>query len=248
MSILRRLARFTFHVSLFASSLVASTAFAASVDVKKGELQDLKGRIESLRREMAAAEESKTYVADQLRDIESAISDANRRLHELGTERAGLKSQIADLDAQNQRLDRQTGNQQNQLAQLLRSRFFGGDSDALALLLSGADPNQWSRDRYFLTQFSRAKADLLQQLLCTAVEKERGGGACRQVEQQRAPANRRNAGVEDRQRQRLLGDGAHVFRQAGQLPLRHMQRGDGCDLKTAGAGCVQRAACGDHEC
>lgn len=81
-------------------SLLASPAFAATVDAKKGELQDLKGRIETLRREMAAAEESKTYAADQLRETESAISNANRRLHELGAERAELTAQLADLEAQ----------------------------------------------------------------------------------------------------------------------------------------------------
>jgi septal ring factor EnvC (AmiA/AmiB activator) len=190
-SILRRLARFTFHVSLFASTLFAATAFAASVDVKKGELQDLKGRIDALRREMAAAEESKSHVADQLRDTESAISDANRRLHELGTERAGLKAQIADLDTQNQRLDRQTGAQQIQLAQLLRSQFVGGDSDALTLLLAGSDPNQWSRDRYFLTQLSRAKADLIQQLRGIAAERTRLADATRERQAQVAENERR---------------------------------------------------------
>ena len=136
-------------------------------------MQELKGRIEALRREMAAAEQSKTSAADQLRETESAISNANRRLHELGTERAGLKSELADLDIQSQRLDRQTGTQQNQLARLLNRQFVGGDSDALKLLLSGHDPNQLARDQYYLTQLSRAKADLIQQLRTVAGEKKR---------------------------------------------------------------------------
>ncbi len=119
-----------------------------------------------------------------MRDTESALSDANRRLHELGTERAGLKAQIADLDAQNQRLDRQTGMQQNHLAHLLRSQFVGGNSDALTLLLAGTDPNQSSRDRYFLTQLSRAKADLIQQLRSIAAEKKRLADATRERQAQ----------------------------------------------------------------
>ncbi|MBK9021794.1 MAG: peptidoglycan DD-metalloendopeptidase family protein [Sulfuritalea sp.] len=191
MSILRRLARITFHFSLFASTFFAAASLAASVDGKKGELHDLKGRIEALRREMAAAEESKSHVTDQLRDTESAISDANRRLHELGTERAALKAQIADLDAQNQRLDRQMGAQRNQLAQLLRNQFVGGDADALSLLLAGSDPNQWSRDRYFLTQLSRAKADLIQQLRGIAAERTRLADATRERQAQVAENERR---------------------------------------------------------
>jgi septal ring factor EnvC (AmiA/AmiB activator) len=193
--------------ALCLASLLASTAFAASVDSKKGELQDLKGRIESLRRDMAAAEESKTYAADQLRETESAISNVNRRLHELGGERAELKAALADLDVQSQRLDRQTGAQQNQLARLLNRQFVGGDSDALRLLLSGRDPNQSARDKYFLTQLSRAKADLIQQLRAVAAEKKRLAEAARERQEQLAEIERRQqesrAQLLDRKKQRL---------------------------------------------
>jgi septal ring factor EnvC (AmiA/AmiB activator) len=187
--------------------LFASPLFAASVDSKKGELQDLKGRIETLRRDMAAAEESKTYVADQLRETESEISTANRHLHELGAERADLKAQLADLDAQSQRLDRQTGAQQNQLARLLNRQFVGGDSDALKLLLSGHDPNQSARDKYFLTQLSRAKADLIQQLRAVAVEKKHLADAARERQTQLAEIERQQqesrAQLLERKKQRL---------------------------------------------
>jgi septal ring factor EnvC (AmiA/AmiB activator) len=185
----------------------ASPLFAAGVDSKKGELQDLKGRIEALRRDMAAAEESKTYAVDQLRETESAISDANRHLHELGAERADLQGQLADLDAQNQRLERQTGAQQNQLTRLLNRQFVGGDSDALKLLLSGRDPNQSARDKYFLTQLSRAKADLIQQLRTVAAEKKRLAEVARERQAALAEVERRQqesrAQLLDRKKQRL---------------------------------------------
>jgi septal ring factor EnvC (AmiA/AmiB activator) len=177
--------------ALFLSLLPASLAFAAAVDAKKDELQDLKSRIESLRRNMAKAEESKTYAADQLRETESAISDVNRRLHELGAERGELKAQLAGLDGQSQRLDRQAGAQQNQLARLLNRQFVGGDSDALKLLLSGEDPNQAARDKYFLTQLSRAKADLIQQLRAVAAEKRQLADAVRERQAQLAEVERR---------------------------------------------------------
>ncbi|MBP7423933.1 MAG: hypothetical protein KA806_10910, partial [Sulfuritalea sp.] len=86
-------------------------AYGASVERKKEELQDLKGRIEALRRDMAAAEESRAHAADQLREVESAISTANRRLHELGLDSAALKAELAELDAEGRRLDRQGGAQ-----------------------------------------------------------------------------------------------------------------------------------------
>jgi septal ring factor EnvC (AmiA/AmiB activator) len=189
------------------ASLLVSTAFAATVDSKKEALQDLKSRIEALRRDMAAAEESKTSAADQLRETESAISNANRRLHELGAERAELKNQLADLEAQSQRLDRQTGSQQNQLAHVLNRQFVGGDSDALKLLLAGHDPNQSARDKYFLTQLSRAKADLIQQLRTVAAEKSRLADAVRERQMQLTEVERRQqesrAQLLERKKQRL---------------------------------------------
>ncbi|WP_310450277.1 murein hydrolase activator EnvC family protein [Sulfuritalea sp.] len=193
--------------ALCLAALLASTAFAAGVDAKKGELQDLKGRIEALQRDMAAAEESKTSAADQLRETESAISNTNRRLHELAAERAGLKVQLDELLAQSQRLDRQTGAQQNQLARLLNRQFVGGDADALKLLLSGRDPNQSARDKYFLTQLSRAKADLINQLRAVAAEKKRLTDAAQARQAQLAEIERRQqesrAQLLDRKKQRL---------------------------------------------
>lgn len=186
----RRFSRLTFHVSLFTAILFLSAAQAASVDAKKGELQDLKGRIEALRRDMASAEENKNYAADQLRETESAISTANRRLHELAAERAETRSQLAELEAQGQRLDRQTATQQNQLARVLNRQFVGGDSDALKLLLSGHDPNQSARDKYFLTQLSRAKADLIQELRTVASEKKRLADVARERQAQLAEIER----------------------------------------------------------
>ncbi|MBI5897687.1 MAG: peptidoglycan DD-metalloendopeptidase family protein [Rhodocyclales bacterium] len=166
---------FTFHVSLFTIALAllaASPAQAASIEGKKEELQDLKGRIESLRREVAAAEETRSHAADQLREAESSISNVNRRLHELAEEGAALRGELANLDAQGQRLDRQSGSQQNQLARLLNRQFVGGDADAMKLLLAGRDPNQAARDQYFLNQLSRAKAEMIQQLRSAAEEKK----------------------------------------------------------------------------
>ncbi len=182
-------------ITCFASCLLpllsASAASAAGVDAKKAELQDLKGRIDSLRRDMAQAEESRTYAADQLRETESAVSDVNRRLHELGAEGFRLKAELADLDQQTRRLERQAGGQQDQLGRLLSRQFVGGDSDALKLLLSGEDPDQAARDRHFLTLLSRAKVDLIQRLRAGAAEKKHLAHAVRERQARLAEIERR---------------------------------------------------------
>jgi len=185
--------------SLFALLLcllcLPGLAVAASKEHKKAELQgkqgELRGRIDALSRDIAKAEESRSYAADQLRETEASISDTNRRIHELGSERAEVQGQLGELDAQTQRLDRQTGGQQNQLARLLNRQFVGGDSDALKMLLAGRNPNQAARDQYFLTQLSRAKADLIQQLQAAASEKKKLAETARERQAQLAKIERK---------------------------------------------------------
>ncbi|MGE5467852.1 MAG: peptidase M23, partial [Ignavibacteria bacterium] len=126
-------------------------AGAAQIAEKKAELGDLRGRIDALRRDLAKSEESKAYAADQLRETESSISDANRRLRELGLARAQTQAELSDLDQQTQRLLRQTETQQQQLARLMFRHYVRGESDALHLVLAGRDPNQAARDYHFLT-------------------------------------------------------------------------------------------------
>ncbi|MBI5108739.1 MAG: peptidoglycan DD-metalloendopeptidase family protein [Rhodocyclales bacterium] len=184
-----RVSRFILGIGV-ALAHCATPANGATVDRKKDELHDLKGRIEALRREMASAEESKASASDQLREAESAISTVNRRLHELGLESARLKADLADLDAQGRRLDRQGGAQQSQLSQVLNRQFVGGDADAMKLLLSGHDPNQAARDRYFLTQLSRAKAELIQRLRVAADEKRQLAETVRERQAQLAAIER----------------------------------------------------------
>ncbi|MDO8930809.1 MAG: peptidoglycan DD-metalloendopeptidase family protein [Rhodocyclaceae bacterium] len=156
-----------------AAACFACAATAAPVAEKKAELKDLQGRIETLRRDLAKSEESKAYAADQLRDTESTISGANRRLHELAAARGEVQAELAQLEQQTQRLLKQTETQQTQLSRLMFRHYVRGDADALQLLIAGRDPNQAARDYHFLTLLSRAKADLIGALRETAAEKKR---------------------------------------------------------------------------
>ncbi|CAG0968342.1 Murein hydrolase activator EnvC [Rhodocyclaceae bacterium] len=160
--------------------MAACAALAAPAAEKKAELKELQGRIDTLRRDLAKAEESRAYAADQLRDTESAISGANRRLRELGESRREVQAELTQLDQQTQRLLKQTESQQQQLARLMFRHYVGSDADALQLLIAGHDPNQTARDYHFLTLLSRAKADLIGSLRGAAAEKRKLTEAARE--------------------------------------------------------------------
>lgn len=147
-------------------------AAAASVETKRTELKELQGRIGALQKELASSEASKADAADDLRDIESSISAANRKLRELGDRRAEVHAQLMDLEQQSRQLSAQIERQQQQLSQLLYQQFVYGNDDALHLLLAGGDPNQSARERYFLALLSREKVGLLNAMRDALKEKK----------------------------------------------------------------------------
>jgi septal ring factor EnvC (AmiA/AmiB activator) len=146
-------------------------------DAKRSELkerqEELRGRLETLRQELAKNEGSRAEAADQLRAAESAISDANRRLRQLTGQRTVTEAELANLEAQSRRLDRQIVVQQEELARLLYRQYVSGDSDALQLLLAGRDPNEVARDSHFLTLLSQAKAEMIGNLRTNLAEKQK---------------------------------------------------------------------------
>ncbi len=152
-------------------------AFAAIAAPKRAELQaqqqDLRNRIGSLQADLSKNEKSKAGVTEQLRAVEASISAANRKLQQLAENRHAIELQLNELERQSQQLARQVDNQQKQLSRLLYQQFIHGNDDALHLLLSGKDPNQTARDRYFMTLLSREKADLLGDMRSALQEKKR---------------------------------------------------------------------------
>lgn len=166
---------------LLAAALLAAAAYtlAAPLEAKRGQLQELHRRIETLRRDLVKSEETRAEAADQLKETESAISDIDRGLHELGGQREKVQAQLTDFGGQSQRLETQIGAQQAQLSRLLYGKYINGEADALQLILSGADPNQAARDLHYLSMLSLAQAKLLHLLRDTFAEKQRLAEAAR---------------------------------------------------------------------
>lgn len=161
-------------------AVACGTALAASSATRKAELKEkqgeLRGRIDNLRRDLAKTEESRADAADQLRETELSISDANRGLRQLADKRGAVQGEIRDLEHQSRRLAEQTTAQQEQLSRLLYRRYTRGDrseSDALSQLLAGRDPNQAALDYHFIKRLSQAKAELIADLRDKAREKKR---------------------------------------------------------------------------
>lgn len=188
---------------------VSTAAHAAPPEAKREELKDLRGRIQSLQKDIARTEGSRADAAEELREAESAISDANRRLRELGNDRAEVQATLGTLDSQSKKLSARIAEQQAQLGRLLKGQHFAGEADALRHLLSGNDPNQVARDAHYLGQLSRAQADLIRDLSETLDEKKRLAGQARDKNEELAEIERqrqreRAALVEQQKKRQVL--------------------------------------------
>jgi septal ring factor EnvC (AmiA/AmiB activator) len=146
-----------------ARSAESDASARAEVSEKKGDLQVLRSPIESLRKEMAAAESQRADAADQIKNVEREISTTQRELHGLSGQRGKLQATLKNLGREGQDLTRRLDELQAQLESLVYRRYLQGQPDALRLLLNGENPNQMSRDLYYLSVIGRARQQLLRE-------------------------------------------------------------------------------------
>ncbi|MBM5572563.1 MULTISPECIES: murein hydrolase activator EnvC family protein [Deefgea] len=155
---------------IIATSAV-STAFAApkinpasAPEAKQAELQELRGQIKQLQKDLVANESNRSEAADALKNAESSISEANRVLNELANERQLTAAELARLnqDISNTRKNIQTS--QKQLSELLKSRYKTGNTEAWRLLLNQKDPGQASRDLSYYRYIAQSQQALAKQL------------------------------------------------------------------------------------
>ena len=135
----------------------------ADVAEKRTDLRELRGQIESLRKEMSRTEDKRASAADQLKDIERDISVTQRELHNLSSQRSKLQATQKDLGNQAQELEHRLNLLHTQLENLAYRQYLQGSPDTLRLLLNGEDPNQLTRDLYYLSTIGRARSQMLQE-------------------------------------------------------------------------------------
>ena len=81
---------------LYAALLApALPAFAQGSNTE--ELKELRGRIDSLKRDIDRAEGNRAEAADSLRESERAISEANRALRDLSEQKKGAEFHLLEL-------------------------------------------------------------------------------------------------------------------------------------------------------
>ena len=163
-----------------AASARKSAPTGADLKEKKGDLGELRQRIDQLKKDLAASESARSEVADQLRDQERGISELQRELHELAVQREVLHRRIAELGKEARHAEAQLGTHQALLERMLVQQYMNGTPGPLRLLLAGESPNQTARDLAYLGAIGQARQQLAQQTAGLIDEKRRLGSAAEQ--------------------------------------------------------------------
>ncbi|MGA2549323.1 MAG: peptidoglycan DD-metalloendopeptidase family protein [Burkholderiaceae bacterium] len=121
-------------------------------------------KLDALKRDIAAGEATRSEVADQLAGSERAISEANRKLHNLSQQQVGVQNQLSDIERRRGQTAQTIGTQQRELARMLHDQYLAGNQDPFRLLLSGDNPNRIQRDFQYEGYVSVAVAGVLRDL------------------------------------------------------------------------------------
>ena len=139
---------------------------------KQGDLKELRGQIDSLRKEVAETEGKRASAADQLKGVEQEISVTQRDLHTLAAQRGKIQDTLKDLAQQARDLESRLSSQQAQLEKLVYRQYLRGNPDALQITLNGDDPNQVARDLYYLSAIGKARSQLVHEIETTLQRKQ----------------------------------------------------------------------------
>jgi len=128
------------------------------------ELRELRARIETLKQDLARTEGTRTEAADALKESEQAISEANRRLLELGTGMKHLESELGGLRERLAALEKATTKEQSAAARVIVQQYMAGPVDRWLLVLDRRDPNEIARALVYQGYVARARAGLVTRL------------------------------------------------------------------------------------
>jgi murein hydrolase activator len=141
---------------------LTTNAFAAKkVEAAKENLNDVKQKIESLKKELNTSQDAHKDAADALKASEVAISQAQKKLHQINEVQKQNSSTLDNLKKQTLAVNAQLADQQNKLSQQLNQQYLHGNQTYTQLILENKDPNTIARDLKYYSYIAKARGDLI---------------------------------------------------------------------------------------
>jgi murein hydrolase activator len=140
---------------------------AASTDkaeTAKGDLEQVKEKIQQLANALKASHAAKQDANDALKASETAISASRKKLREIQDAQQENRSKLQDLQKQLSGLQRQVNQQKQSLNAQLNQQYRHGNQSPLQMLLQQQDPNNTSRNLKYLGYLTAAHQQQIQSL------------------------------------------------------------------------------------
>lgn len=148
-------------LALAALLMAAPAAANTKADKSKAELNALHKKIEALNKELNSSQAAHKDAADELKDSEKAISEANRKLHELTQEERKNRDTLQSLEKQQDGLLQTLDTQRTLLGNQLYQQYLHGQQNHLQIMLQQQDPNAIARQLHYFSHISKARAELI---------------------------------------------------------------------------------------
>ncbi len=149
---------------LLNSTLIGNAFAAKKIDAAKEDLGDLQQKIQALKKELDSNQAAHKDAADALKDSETAISQANKKLFEINQKQQQNKSALVSLKKESLTLNEKLTVQQKQLSHLVRQQYVHGNQSYTKLLLQNQNPSQISRDIQYYSYIAKAHAKLIDEM------------------------------------------------------------------------------------
>lgn len=154
--------RFTPYAWLLLGLLAANVSMAAKqADAVKADLKDVHKKIESLKKELDASTDAHKDAADALKASETAISQAQKKLHEINLKQKQNTATLSQLKQQSLKVSDALAQQQQQLSQLLYQQYVHGNQSYTQLMLENKDPSSVARDLKYFAYIAKARGELI---------------------------------------------------------------------------------------
>ena len=142
--------------------IFSTSSFSAKkIDVAKEDLSDLQEKITALKKELDNNQAAHKDAADALKDSETAISGANKKLREINQKQNKNKNTLSTLKKQSLTLNDSLGEQQKRLSSLLRQQYMHGDQSYTQLILQNKNPSEIARDVKYYSYIAKQHAKVI---------------------------------------------------------------------------------------
>jgi septal ring factor EnvC (AmiA/AmiB activator) len=147
---------------LLLALITCDSALAAKKEEDaKADLKNVHKKIESLKKELDASTDAHKDAADALKASETAISKAQKKLHDINLKQQQNSVALTRLKQQSLKIGDSLSQQQQQLSKLLYQQYVHGNQSYTQLMLENKDPSNIARDLKYFAYIAKARSELI---------------------------------------------------------------------------------------